>query len=169
MASAVEQDLQSFMSIILMTIGCLVIVLVINTLVIVSNPDMISITTVIHAALYEDGREVEKSGTPFPNGNKTKEPFYIDVHRDRLILYPGEEVVPLADLQREENAFERFVANVAEHAKTEYVVLLVRPRTANVARRLKKVIKANGLDIGYELFEAGRKVNYVRVKAKNPE
>lgn len=153
------QDLSSFMCIILMLIGVMVIVLVTNTIVILSNPQNIRITSIFQSRSAPGGGSSEQ---PFPFGNKAKEPVYVDVHKDHLVVYPGQEVVSLPDLERRGNALERLVAGVETNGENEYIVLLARPGTALVVHRLKKVIRDRGIDLGVELFEANARVEYER-------
>jgi hypothetical protein len=163
--SKVEQDLSSFMPILMLTIGSLVFLLVVNTIIIMSNPENVRITSLVRSALYVQGRDAGmEGGAPFPNGNKDKEPRYVDVYRDRVVVYPGEYVVPLRDLETEGNAFEKLLSDVAANRAYEYIVMLVRPRAAKVARRIKKAVHAQDVDVGYELFETDRPVNYEAYK-----
>ncbi len=157
-----KQDLSSFMAILIMTIGALIVLLVSNTVIIMANPENTAITSVVTSSLFippptGDGTE---GGMPFPHGNMMKEPVYIDVHPDRIIMYPGGEVLPVRELDRPRNALEQFLERVHENRHEEYVVLLVRPRAALVSRRLTKAVRDRDIDLGHELFEAGRAVNY---------
>ena len=160
MASSNDQDLSSFMSVLIMTIGCLVVLLVSNVIIIISNPENTSISTVVRAAVEAVGDDNLSATTPFPYGNRLKEPTYVDVYKDRLIIYPGEEIVPLPDLEREGNAFELLVNQIENNNSREYVVFLVRPHAALVVRRLKKMVKVKGIDVGFELFEQNREVEF---------
>ncbi|HBA83065.1 MAG TPA: hypothetical protein DCZ95_03125 [Verrucomicrobia bacterium] len=154
------------MSVILMLIGVLMIMLVSNVLTIISNPENIKITSIpVSANLSEKQGEEEGKVSPFPFGNKNKEPSYIDVHRDRMILYDPDpvlkdQVVALRDLEQEGNSFEKLLTRVETNKANDYIILLARPRSAIVVRRLKKVIRDRGVDVGVELFEADRDVNY---------
>jgi len=161
-----KQDLSGFMPILLLSIGCLVFLLIVNTIIIMANPSNVRITSIVRSALFVEGGLGTEGGQPFPNGNKEKEPVYIDVHKDHLTLFPGEDVVSLVDLEVEGNAFEQFLQDVATKHDELYIVLLVRPRAAMVARRLKKAIYAQNIDIGYELFEEERAVNYDSFRRK---
>lgn len=162
-AKGFSQDLSSFMCIILMMIGVLVIVLIVNVVTIISNPENIRITSIIQSSgQYADGSKDGSGQPPFPFGNKTKEPLYVDVHRDHLVLYPGAEVVPLRDLERQGNGFEMMLGGISTNRETEYLVLLARPGTASVVHRLKKVVRDSGVDLGFELYEADRVVEYDR-------
>ena len=153
------------MSVILMLIGVLMIMLVSNVLTIISNPENIKITSIVNSSMFSGKAGDEEKMSPFPFGNKTKEPSYVDVHRDRLILYDPdpalmEQIVSLRDLEQEGNSFEKLLMRVETNKVNDYIVLLARPRSATVVRRLKQVIRDRGVDVGVELFEADRDVNY---------
>ncbi len=156
-----KTDFSSFLPILIMTIGCLITLLIINVLIIVSNPQNVRITSIVRSALYSPGkRHGLESGAPFPFGNREKEPAYIDVQPGHLVLYPGKIEVSARELELRNNPFERFLARIEKEKDTRYIVLLVRPRSARIARRLKKIIHSRDVDVGYELFEAGREVDY---------
>jgi len=167
----VKQDLSSFMAILIMTIGALVVLLVSNTLVIISNPENTQITSIITSSLYvpAPAGTGSEGGAPFPKGNTRKEPSYIDVHRDRIIIYPGEEVLPVRDIERTGNALENLLRHLEENRDKEYVVLLVRPRASIVARQLAKAIRDRDIDLGQELYEDGRGVNYDARRVQIPK
>ncbi|HDL77619.1 MAG TPA: hypothetical protein ENG36_02505 [Lentisphaerae bacterium] len=156
-----QVELIGFMPIILMTVGCLVILLVVNTVIIISNPENIRITSVIRGALYEPGRRTGlETGAPFPFGNREKEPVYFDVHPEYIVLYPGKVRVTLGDLLVPGNPLERMLDLVEQHKDAYYVVILARPQTARLTRKLRKLVQARGIDLGFELFEAEREVEY---------
>jgi hypothetical protein len=137
------------MCIILMLTGALVTIMVANIMIISANPDNISITSVIGL-------------TEFSGGNVVKEANYIDVHRDRLDLYfekgARKVSVAISDLEDRNNPLEEFIATVREVKDTEYIVMLVRPYSAEITRRLKRTIAGRGLDLGMELFKADQEV-----------
>lgn len=155
-----EQDLSSFMAILIMTIGALVVLLVSNTLVIISNPENTTVTSVVTSSLYVAGGESAEGGSPFPMGNRHKEPRYIDIHQDRIYLFPGDIVLPVRELERPGNALELFLEDTRAGRDEYYVVLLVRPHAGEVFRRVSRAVRDRGIDLGTELFEAGRDVNY---------
>ncbi len=159
-------DFSSFMPILILTIGCLVVLLVINTLIIVSNPKNVRITSVVRSSLYVEGGSGMEGGAPFPFGNKKKEPTYVDVHKDRLVVYPGAQIVPVRDLNVPGNAFEKLLSDVVQRKEELYIVLLIRPRAASIARRVQKAILDRGIDVGHELFESERPVEYQDVNKK---
>jgi hypothetical protein len=142
--SSTDQDLSAFMPILMLTIGVLVFLLVVNTIIIMSNPENVRISSIVRSALYvpeEKGGSGTEGGAPFPFGNEHKEPAYIDVYRDRLYVYteetPQGEVLPVRDLEIPGNAVERLLDDVAAVKDEEYIILLVRPYAARIARRLR--------------------------------
>ncbi|MGA1193447.1 MAG: hypothetical protein ACO3ZG_03590 [Kiritimatiellia bacterium] len=139
-----KTDFSSFMCIILMLTGALVTIMVANIMIIGSNPDNFVITSVVGL-------------TGFKGGNLAKDTNYIDVYRDRLELFfdngARKETVTLAELELRGNKFEEFLSNVYERRETEYIVMLVRPGSAETSRRLRTAISNRGIDLGMELFQ----------------
>ena len=158
-----NQDLSSFMCVILMVIGIMCIVLITNVVMIISNPENIRITSIIQSAGAWGEGETDLAGNqPFPFGNKDKEPIYVDVEKDHLVLYPEQDVVALRDLETPGNPFEKLLDYAQENKDEEYIVLLARPGTARLVHRIKKVIRARDIDLGFELYEADRPIEYER-------
>lgn len=139
------------MCIILMLTGALVTIMVANVMIISANPDNIVITSVIGL-------------TDFAGGNVAKDANYIDVHRDRLDIYFDKgnrlESVPISDLEMRGNKLEEFIATVYAERETQYIVMLVRPNAAIITRRLRASIRTQGIDLGMELFDAGKEVMF---------
>ena len=146
-----KTDFSSFMCIILMLTGCLVTIMVANIMIISANPDNITITSVIGL-------------TEFSGGNLVKDANYIDVYRDRLDLYFDRgarlESVPISDLEIRGNKLEEFISQVYSVRDVEYIVMLVRPHSADITRRLRNAIRNRGIDLGMELFESGKEVMF---------
>lgn len=144
-----KTDFSSFMCIILMLTGCLVTIMVANIMIISANPDNFVITSVVGL-------------TEFAGGNVNKDANYIDVYRDRLELYfdRGErrEVVSISDLETRGNKLDEFITQVYDERDTEYIVMLVRPNSADISRRLRNAIQNRGIDLGMELFESDKQV-----------
>lgn len=144
-----KTDFSSFMCIILMLTGCLVTIMVANVMIISANPDNITITSVIGL-------------TDFSDGNVTKDANYIDVHRERLDLYFDKggrvESVPISDLESPGNKLDEFINMVYAVRDTEYIVMLVRPDSADIYRRLRSAIRARKIDLGMELFEGTQEI-----------
>lgn len=143
-----KTDFSSFMCIILMLTGCLVTIMISNVVVISANPENVQITSIIPRGFDPaDDKEVVDS-----QGNVLKNPWYLEVWRDRMVIHPGGEVVNIRELEEKDNAFERFLTLVEARKDRQYIVLLVREHGAVIARKLKKVIRDRKIDIGMDLL-----------------
>lgn len=157
---ASKQDLSSFMAILIMTIGCLVILLVVNTLIIISNPENVEIESLVKAAyeMYSEDEQYKGAmGVPL-FGNKSKQPVYVDVEQDRLTIYPEGKVVTVNELETPGNPFELLIQDVSENSKSQYIILILRPRSSKLGKQLRTMVLDQGIDIGQELYEAGRRI-----------
>jgi len=135
---------------ILILIGILVIIMVSQALIVVVSPDSQKVQAIQTSAV--DGLPEDKA---FPDGNIDKEPTYIDVHRDHLVIYPGKKTVTRRQLEKDGNAFERKIKALSKQRAERYVVFMVRPYAAKLARTLrKKVIEEDLLDVGTELVNS---------------
>lgn len=155
-------DLTAFMSILFMLLGCLLIVLVSNLASAVADTD----STVIRAFLRANADEGSENAAArlTPAGNIDKVQHYIDIHPDRLVFMPGNYVQLVPWSPTESNRFDNLLSEVARHRDTDYIVLLVRPRTAALSRQLRERILASGVDVGYELYEGDRPVEFERAQ-----
>lgn len=162
MAKSAQLDLSSFMCVILMLIGVLMIMLISNVITIISNPENVQISALIKGALYaeEDRKDEDSELMLVPKfQNKMKTPTYLDVYGDHIIIYPEGQVVHAVDLERPGNPFERVLNDVAEAKNERYLILLARPHSARLLRRLRTAIKDREVDLGFELYEEGRVVD----------
>ena len=155
MGKSVDQDLSSFMSILIMTIGALVIFLVVNTVTIASNPDNISLRS-LEIAEKEDGGQ----GGPTKYSNNSKQPTFVDVRSDRVIIYPSKEEVTLDQLERGNNPLEQLVERIRKNREEEYIIIIARPNGISMFRRIRTMVKSAGIDLGMELFDMDQAVRF---------
>lgn len=157
-------DFSLFICIVFMLAGCLLIVLVSNLAVVIVDPATVIISGIIRAPGMESGASgnEEMVGKMHRGGNVDKVPHFVDVRRDRLVFYPGAHDVPLASLAKPGNEFDRLLGAVQPRARSEYVVLIVRPGAAALTRKLRAAVVAQGIDVGLEIYEAEQPVNYER-------
>ncbi len=149
-SSEAKTDFSSFMCVILMLTGCLVTIMISNIVVISANPENVQITSIIPQGMDPAAdKEVTDS-----QGNIVKSPWYLEVWRDRMVIHPGGEVIPVRELEQKGNNFELFLKRVEPRKDRQYVVLLVREHGATIARKLKRVIRDYKIDIGMDLLYA---------------
>ncbi len=153
-----KTDFSSFMCIILMLTGCLVTILISNIVVIAANPNNVEITSVIGGTSAAGGDVDEAMDVTF--GNITKAPWYLEVTRTYLTIYPGEKRVGIRELEERNNPFEEMLAKVEEKKDKQYIVLLVRPLASSFARQLKKIITDRGIEIGMDLLEGDLPIKF---------
>jgi hypothetical protein len=142
---------------ILILLGILIIIFVAQVLVVITEPDNKDIVSVVESRV--DGFRESKA---FPDGNLVKEPTYIDVHQNMVIIHPGQTEIPQRELFLPKNRLTDILDEIRKDAENQYVILLVRPRAAKLQRYLRdQVIAQYNLDIGIELFESARPVEHV--------
>ncbi len=155
-------DSSGFQNIVLMLIGVLMMMLVSNVLTIISNPENIKIGALVTGTVYSEETD-EDSFIPPKFQNLRQDPLYIDVEANKLIIYggivnPERKEIAAKDLMFEGNEFEKFLDEVEQAKATRYIVLLLRPGSAVFQRKLRKVIRERGIDVGFEPWEAGREI-----------
>ena len=156
-----EFDQSGFQNIVLMLIGLMTLVMVSNVLTIISNPDNIKIGAVVTGSVYGEEEDAE-TFIPPKFQNMKQDPIYLDVEPTRLTIYPELKVIEERDLGFEGNDFEQFLDDVEKVRSRRYIVLLLRPGSAQFQRKLRKVIRDRGIDVGFEPWEAGREIQVVR-------
>ena len=155
-------DSSGFQNIVLMLIGVLMMMLVSNVLTIISNPENIKIGALVTGTVYSEETD-EDSFIPPKFQNLRQDPLYIDVEANKLVIYggivnPERKEIAAKDLMFEGNEFEKFLDEVEQAKATRYIVLLLRPGSAVFQRKLRKVIRERGIDVGFEPWEAGREI-----------
>ena len=157
MSKSPEFDTSGFQAIVLMLIGVLMIILISNVLTIISNPDNIRIGSIVTGRIFEDESE-DKTFIPPKFQNLQQKPVYVDVEANRLTIYPEMTVVEGRDLLLEGNEFERFLDRIESQKAELYIILLLRPGSANFQRRLRQIIRSRDVGVGFEPWEANRPI-----------
>ena len=85
-----------------------------------------------------------------------KDPVYLDVHPDKVVFPADQTEIDQAELAVPGNRFEVFLDAVKQAREHRYVVLVLRPGSAGLQRRLRTLIRQADVDIGVEPWETGR-------------
>lgn len=155
-----RSDFSAFMFIVFMLAGCLLVILISNMAVVVVDPATVVVSGILRAPGFVAGTS-SNTATPghiYAGGNVTKHAHFVDVHPDHLIFYPDEKRIPIATLAQPGNPFEQLIAALQPRRNADYIVLLVRPRTAALTRTLRKAVLDAGLDVGLDIYEQHQKV-----------
>lgn len=151
-----EVDTSGFQNIVLMLVGVLMIMLISNVLTIISNPDNIKIGSLVSGSVYADEKAGESQSVMPKFGNMEKNPVYIEVRADSLVIYPERYLISDADIRLEGNEFEKYLDRLAAQKDARYAVLLLSPDAALFSRRLRKIFADRDIDIGFEPWDPGR-------------
>ena len=84
------------------------------------------------------------------------DPVYVDIHPDKVILCVENMEIAANELTGPDSAFERFLHNVELVRESRYIVLILRPGSAPLQQLLRQAIYEHNIDLGIELWEAGR-------------
>jgi len=156
---------------ILVFIGILLMVFIAQSLIKISDTTNAKIITVTPSLV--DGFREDRA---FPLGNVAKEPTYLDVRREKVVIHPNNIIVEQRDLFVSKRAtkkgelnydftpdgdLDRLTRNIQENATGEYVVMLVRPGAADISKRISDLLRARGIDVGRELYSSDRLVEHV--------
>ena len=144
-------DLFPFLAVAVMAAAVLIVALVANVITVLGSPDHIRIMSIIRS--------------PGAGGavGEAKQPSPVDVYRDHLVLYPNAVVVAVRDMDRGGDAFGRLLDDVTAQKDRRYILLMAHPGSATIVNLLKKRIRARGVDVGCELYEAGHPADFERL------
>jgi hypothetical protein len=88
--------------------------------------------------------------------NMRLDPVFVDVHPDKVFILSENTEVPAAGLATPDNPFEQFLEQIAGVKERRYVVLLLRPGSEQISRRLRPQVISREIELGIEPWEAGR-------------
>ena len=91
----------------------------------------------------------------FPHSPGGKEPVYVQVSRDGLVIHPdtpGSIDLPSRELAIAGNPWDRTIDEVAAHPAERYIVLLLHPGAAALGRQVRDAVRARGVDVGVDLI-----------------
>ncbi len=86
--------------------------------------------------------------------NLRKDPIYLDVHPDKVLLGSDGEAITPSELTRPGNPLETLLDRIEQSRDTRYPVLVVRPGSAVFQREIRQRIQQRGLEFGIEPLEA---------------
>lgn len=99
------------------------------------------------------------------SSNMRKDPVYIDVQPDQIVILPDQVTIPASALAAPHNKFEGFLDDVKQVRSVRYSVFILRPGSAPLQRRVRQLMQNRNLDMGLEPVETRRDIMEV---ALNP-
>lgn len=145
----IDIDVEPFLSIMAIVMKLISLILVIIVMRIAMNPKLKKVVTL--SGLWGSRNSM---ATP-------KEAQYLDCHPDKVITYPGNITNTWEQLQRPDNSIEKLLDKVQANHSNEYVVIMARPQSVKVFRRVRKMVTSRAnLDFGMDVVDANYVVNW---------
>lgn len=129
----IELELFPFLSILVCTIGTLILLIIVVTSQILSNQRQVTII-----ARSEHGQ------------NQNKTPRYIECQGNGIIIHPSQELVLKEDLDLPSSALRRLLDEVSSRRNQEYLIVAIRPDGIDVFDKVRSLIEQENIDIGFE-------------------
>ena len=142
----IELELFPFLSVLVCTIGTLILLIIVVTSQILSNQRQVTII-----ARSESGQ------------NQTKIPRYIECQGNGIIIHPSQDLVLKEDIDSPSSALRRLLDEVSSRRNEEYLIVAIRPDGIDVFDKVRNLIEKENIDIGFEPIDEGW-----RLKIKNP-
>jgi biopolymer transport protein ExbD len=139
--SMIEIELFPFLSVLVCTIGVLILLIIVLMAQTFSNQRQITIV-----AKSENGQ------------NQNKQPRYIECRSDGIILYPSEEFVALSEINSYASPLQALLQEVKANRDQQYLIVAIRPDGIKVFDQVRELIESKGIDIGYEPIDEGWKL-----------
>jgi len=140
---------------ILILIGILLIIMVSQALIVIVQPDEEQIEAVVVSNVDTPFREVNQFG------NLIKEPWYFDVTKKSITIFPGGLTMPSNELRSPGNIVMKKIQQVRAEKERDYIILIIRPDGVNIARKLQKIIYEDfNIDLGTEVLESDAQISF---------
>lgn len=97
--------------------------------------------------------------------NMRKDPVYIDVRPDQIVILPDQVAIPAADFAAPHHKFEHFLDQMEQVRSVRYSILVLRPGSVDLHRRVRQLIQDRNLELGCEPLESEQDLLEV---AQNP-
>jgi hypothetical protein len=97
-----------------------------------------------------------------------KVPTYLDCHEDHVLIYPGETRVNGTELERPGNPLEKLLTRIQANRGKEYVIVMARPDSVIVYRRVRTLISQRPIEVGYDAVGDNYRVDWAAAIANDP-
>ncbi len=126
-------ELFPFLSVLVCTIGTLVLLIIVASSQILSSQSEVAII-----ARTEDGN------------NQSKNPHYIECREDGIIIHPSQEFVSNQDITQPGSGLTKLIVQVSSRKEQDYVIVAVRPNGFKVFEQVRTLLEQADIDIGFE-------------------
>lgn len=145
----IQADLFPFLSILVCTMGTLILLIIVLTSQTLSNQRQVTIV-----AKSENGV------------NQSKQPRYIECRSDGVVIYPSQTFVSLSELNNSYSPLETLLQQISANRDKEYLIVAIRQDGIDVFKQVRSQIEQRGIDLGFEPLDEGWKL---KIKSSNLE
>lgn len=92
--------------------------------------------------------------------NMRKNPVYVDVHPDKVVVCLENMEVTADELAGTDNYFEGLLQDLQVQGDVRYLVLALRPGSEKLHRTIRRMVQKYDVDVGFEPWEAGRHISH---------
>jgi hypothetical protein len=142
-------DVEPFLSIMAIVLKLISLILVVIVMRIAVNKKGIRVVAL--AGLWD-----QSTG----NTVNPKVPSYIDCGENGVVLYPGARSVSWEQMQHPGNAVEQLLDRVQAKKETDYIVVMVRPKSVKFYRTIRSLLNKRPIDVGYDVVDSDFKVDW---------
>lgn len=133
----IQTELFPFLSILACTIGTLILLII-----------------VITSQMLNEQKDVKIVVKSEQGDNRLKQPRYIECRADSVVIYPSQTIVKEQQIGQKNSAFSRLLTEMKQNRDREYFIVAVRPDGFQVFEKVRDLIEAEGIDLGYEPFDS---------------
>jgi hypothetical protein len=169
----VDIDVVPYLSIMAIVLKLISLILIVMVMRIAMNPDAMKV--IRYDMLYKPPEEIHKK-TPAAGNSVEKEapyrvPIYFDCSLDGIDVIRFDKPttntialvqsqVRLNDALKPSSDVQQALQRLVKNYRTEYAILIIRPRAAAVYRFMRKEIASRKLDVGYDVLEADQIIDW---------
>lgn len=129
----VSVELFPFLSVLACTIGSLILLIVL-----------------ISSQAFSENKKITIIPRNSSEATKSKQPFYVELRGDGLVLHPSQEYVSIEEAFSFGSPFMELLALVERNPNEKYIIIAVRPSGYEIFDLVRNEIEQRDIDIGYE-------------------
>jgi hypothetical protein len=160
----IDIDVVPYLSIMVIVLKLICLILIVTVMRVALNPRQLKVLSFQGQYQGADANPL-KART---HKSVVKLPNYIECAPNTVSIFPGSDTLTLSQLVEPSNAVQQLLDRVQTNAGNEYIIILMRPGSVPVYRHLRKLLAKRDIDVGYDVLDAGSKIDWQReAKALN--
>jgi biopolymer transport protein ExbD len=137
----IETELFPFLSVLACTIGTLILLIIVMTTNLFTSKR--EVTIVAKSESQEEGQ----------GKNNNKVPHYVECRGDGIVIHPSQKFVAKKELEATNSPLTQLLKEVKTKRDREYIIIAIRPDGIEIFDRVRSLIEAQDISLGYEPIE----------------